>query len=183
MRQRPQRRNAIRVNLRMAPRIMPLDVVKLRRLLERRMVPVQVAHPLVQTRVAAADVANVALEVLHIHRVEARQRHVQADVRLGDVLAQEVGAVGLRGEVLLSAVEGLEDAEDALFVGLAGGGEAGLVDAVVDAVVCPRVGLFDLALQALRVQRNSAVFLLNQVVKLAKVVSRLFIHRLLYFGV
>lgn len=152
----------------MAPCIMPLDVIKLRRLLKRRMVPVQVTQPLVQARVAAANVANVALEVLHVHRVEARQRHVQPDVRLGEGLAEEVRAVGLRGEVLLCAVEGLEDADDALLVGLAGGGEAGLVDAVVDAVVCPRVGLFDLALQALWVKGNSAVFLLNQVVKLAK---------------
>lgn len=146
MRQRPQRRNAIGVDLGVAPRVMPLDVIKLRRLLKRGMVPVQVAHPLVQARVAAADVANVALEVLHVHRVEARQRHVQPHVSLGDVLAEEVGALGLRGEVLLCAVEGLEDAGDALFVGFAGGGKACLVDAVVDVVVSPRVGLVDLAL-------------------------------------
>lgn len=165
------------VNLRMTPRIMPLDVIKLRRLLKRRVVPVQVAHPLVQARVAAANVANVALEVLHVHRVEARQRHVQPNIRLGEGLAEEVRAVGLRGEVLFCAVEGLEDAQDALFVGLAGSGEAGLVDAVVDAVVCPCVGLFDLALQALWVKGDSAVFLLNQVVKLIKVVSPLSVHR------
>lgn len=166
MRQRSQRRNAVGVDLRMAPRVVPLDVIKLCRLLKRRMVPVQAAHPLVQARVAAADVTNVALEVLHVHRVEARQRHVQADVSFGDVLAEEVGALGLRGEVLLCAVESLEDADDGLFVGFAGGGKAGLVDAIVDAVVYPRVGLFDLALQALWVQGDGAVFLLNQVVKL-----------------
>lgn len=85
----------MRVNLRMTPRIMPFDVIKLRRLLKRRVVPVQVTHPLVQSRVAAANVANVALEVLHVHRVEARQRHVQPDVRLGERLAEEVRAVGL----------------------------------------------------------------------------------------
>lgn len=79
--------------------------------------------------------------------------------------------------MLLCAVEGLEDAQDALFVGLAGGGEAGLVDAVVDAVVCPRVGFFDLALQTLWVKGDSAVFLLNQVVKLIRVVSPLSIYR------
>lgn len=136
----------MRVNLRMTPCIMPLDVIKLRRILECRVVPVQIPHPLVQARVAAANVANVALEVLHVHRVEARQRHVQPDVRLGEGLAEEVGTVGLRCEVLLCAVEGLKDAQNALFVGLAGGGEAGLVDAVVDVVVCPCVGFFDLAL-------------------------------------
>lgn len=76
MRQRPNRRNAQRVDLRVAPRVIPLDVVKLRRLLERRHRPVQISHPPVQRWVARPDVADVALEVLHVHGVEADQRYV-----------------------------------------------------------------------------------------------------------
>jgi hypothetical protein len=34
-------------------------------------VPVELTHPLVQAGVAAADVADVALEVLHVDGVEA----------------------------------------------------------------------------------------------------------------
>lgn len=60
----------------MATRIVPLNVVKLSRLLECRLRPVQVTHPLVDVRVSRADVANVALEVLHVDGVEADQRDV-----------------------------------------------------------------------------------------------------------
>ena len=45
---------------------MPLDVDEVGRVLEGRVVPVQVSHPLVQVRVARADVADVAFEMLHV---------------------------------------------------------------------------------------------------------------------
>lgn len=51
MGQRSNRRNRQRVDLGMAPSIMILDVLKLRRVLERRLGPVQVAHPLVNRRI------------------------------------------------------------------------------------------------------------------------------------
>ena len=78
---------------------------ELRRLAERRILPVAVPHPLVQVRVPAANVADVAsvrsgqytpvqsglktnlLEVLHIDRIEANDGGVQADVGFGHVLA------------------------------------------------------------------------------------------------
>lgn len=67
--------------------IMLLNMFKLRRLFTKRLgkVPVQVPHPLVQGRVARANVADVALEVLHVDRVEADNRRVEADVGFGDV--------------------------------------------------------------------------------------------------
>lgn len=71
VRQRADGRDGEGVDLGVAPRVVPLDVLKLRRLLERRLVPVQVAHPPVQRRVPGADVADVALEVLHVDGVEA----------------------------------------------------------------------------------------------------------------
>lgn len=43
-----------------------LDVQEVGRVLEGRDVPVQVAHPAVQQRVARADVTEVALEVLDV---------------------------------------------------------------------------------------------------------------------
>jgi len=51
--------------------IMLLDMLELCRLAEGRMVPVKIAHPAVDIRVTRADIANVALEVLDIDRVEA----------------------------------------------------------------------------------------------------------------
>lgn len=71
VRERSKRRDGERVDLRVAPRVVPLDVVELRRLPKGRVVPVQVAHPAVDGRVSRANVADVALEVLHVDGVEA----------------------------------------------------------------------------------------------------------------
>jgi hypothetical protein len=46
--------------------VVVLDVKEVGRVLERRVVPVQVAHPVVHVRVSRTDVSNVALEMLHI---------------------------------------------------------------------------------------------------------------------
>jgi hypothetical protein len=52
MRQWSNRCDGERVDLCMAPGVVPLDVLELCRLLERRLVPVQVAHPAVHSRVS-----------------------------------------------------------------------------------------------------------------------------------
>jgi len=41
----------------------------------------------VQRRIARADIADVALEMLHVDRVETDDGGVQADISFGDVLA------------------------------------------------------------------------------------------------
>jgi uncharacterized protein YqfA (UPF0365 family) len=70
MRQRSNRCDRVRVDLGMAPCVMPLDVLKLRGILERRVVPVQVTHPAVQSRVTGSNVTDVTLEVLHVNGIE-----------------------------------------------------------------------------------------------------------------
>jgi hypothetical protein len=67
----------------MALRIMVLDVFKLGRVLEGWVVPVQMSEPLVEMRVAGANVAYVAFEVLDVDGVEADQGCVEADVCFG----------------------------------------------------------------------------------------------------
>lgn len=62
--------------------VMILDVLKLSRVFECRHVPVQVAHPLVEVRISGANITNVALEMLHIHRIEANNRGVQTNISL-----------------------------------------------------------------------------------------------------
>lgn len=59
------------------PIIVHLDMLEVARILERSVVPVQLAHPLVQVRVPVADRAQVALEMREVDRVEAdlRQKH------------------------------------------------------------------------------------------------------------
>jgi len=104
-----------RIDLLMTPGVMPLDVLKLGRVAEGGQVPVQLPEPLVQRGVSRPDVAQVALEVLHVHDVEADDGRVQSDVSLGDVLAEIVWARG-RGQVLFDPVERVEELRDGFFV-------------------------------------------------------------------
>jgi len=68
-------------------------------------------------RVAAPDVAQVALEVLHVDCVEADDGRVEADVGFCQAVAEVVWAAGL-GKVCFGAVEGLEELCDGFFVGI-----------------------------------------------------------------
>ena len=152
-----------------ALRVVLPNVLKLRRLAKGRLAPVQVAQPAVQGRVPGANVAHVALEVLHVDDVEADNGRVQADVGLGELRAEVVGSGGAdvgRGEVGLSAVEGAEERGDGLFVGLWLTGEAGLVDAVVDFVVGPLVRLIDLGLEVGGQEVEGGVLFGQEAVKL-----------------
>jgi len=78
--------------------------------------PVAVPHPLMQRRIPAPDLPEVALEVLHVDGVEADDGRVQAHVGFGGVGAVVVRAGGL-GEFGFGAVEGCEEGLDVLFVG------------------------------------------------------------------
>lgn len=85
---------------------MVLDVLKLCRSPKCRHVPVQIPHPLVQIRISRPDVANVALEVLHVNRVEADDRGVQPHICFCDVGAEVVRTgVFIVRKVLLGSVE------------------------------------------------------------------------------
>lgn len=73
--------------------VVVLDVLKLRRVPERRYVPVQMPHPLVEVRIASPNVANVALEVLYVDWIEAHDGGVETDVSFSDgVRRKEVGS-------------------------------------------------------------------------------------------
>lgn len=103
----------------MTPGIMFLDMLELGRLAKGRLVPVQVAEPFVQGRVAGADVAHVAFEVLDVDGVEADDGRVEADVGFGEVGAVVEGR-GVGGEVGFDAVEGVEEGVEGFFVGVLG---------------------------------------------------------------
>jgi len=123
----------------------------------------------VQIRVAGADVADVALEVLDVDGVKADDGRVQAHIGLGDVGAVVVRAaavLGVLGEMGLGAVERLEQRVHVLLVRFLRRGEAGLVHAVVDVVVGPVVGGVDFLLEILGQQVDVAVLRGQQVVEL-----------------
>jgi hypothetical protein len=60
---------------------------ELRRLAKSRVLPVTVPHPRVQVRVAAANVSQIAFEVLDVDCVEADDGRVQAHICLSHVFA------------------------------------------------------------------------------------------------
>lgn len=65
---------------------------------------------------------NGGMRTLDIDYVEAGDGCVEADICLGDLVAVVVGAGGC-GEVLLDAVEVLEEGHDGFFVGGLGAGD------------------------------------------------------------
>ena len=75
----------------MTPRVMSLDVLKLRRFPKRRFVPIQMSHPFVDGGVSGPDVPDVALEVLDVDGVEADYGRVESDVGFGYVGPVVVG--------------------------------------------------------------------------------------------
>lgn len=95
-------RNGGRVDLRMRARVVVLDVQEVGRVLESRVVPVQVAHPLVEVRVPRADVTDVALEVLDVDGLcfGGRERARISREHQEDVFRGGKGGVGEGGRVL-----------------------------------------------------------------------------------
>ncbi len=94
------------------------------------------------------------------------EKNVQPDIDFGQGLAKVVRTLVLAREVLLGAVEGFKEGHDVALIGLSRGGEARLVDTVVDEVVLPLVGVFNVAAQRLGVNVNGTVLLVQQFVKL-----------------
>ena len=80
----PNGRDTLGVNLSVALRVVPLDVVELRSLAKGRVVPVEVAKPVVGCGVAGADITDIALEMLDVDRLFA------VSLRHG-LLLEEVG--------------------------------------------------------------------------------------------
>lgn len=72
----------------MALGVMFLNMFKLRRVAECGDAPIQIPHPLVQRRVAGANVSEIAFEMLDVDRIEADDGGVQADVCFGDLVAK-----------------------------------------------------------------------------------------------
>lgn len=140
----------------MTLRIMLLDMLKLRRTAKGLFVPIQPPQPGMQCRIPGADIPDIALEMLLVHGVEAHDRHIQAHIRLCDIIAEVVGAGG-GGQMFLRAVEGFKEASDGGFVDGLVAADAAFVDAVVDVVVGPLVCFFDLCAEGFREEIHGCV--------------------------
>ena len=116
----PDGRNGEGVDLGVAAGVVVLDVEEVGGVAEGGVVPVQVTHPLVDGRVAGADVADVALEVLDVDGVEADDGGEEADVGLGRVRGGEEEGCRGGGEGGFHAVERGEESVHIFGVGFLG---------------------------------------------------------------
>lgn len=141
----PNRRDAERINLLMALCIMELYMLELGSLMERRDIPEDGPKPAMNRRVSGADIAEIALEVLDVDGVEADDGSVEPDIGFCDGIPEvELVAFGLgRGEMGLDFVERGEEGGHGALVGLLCRRKAGFVHPVIDGVVGPFVGGFD----------------------------------------
>ena len=101
----------------MTPCVVMFDMLKLRRVLERRHVPVQLPQPFMQRRITRSDIADVALEMLHIDGIEPNDCSVEANVCFGDVGTEIVRSSVFR-KVSFGAVEGSEKGSHGSFISL-----------------------------------------------------------------
>lgn len=137
IRHRAHRRDGEWVDLAVTLGVVLLDVSEFSRAAEGLVVPVKIAQPpgrqsqydyivvslriilLVEVGVAAADVPDVALEVLHVNGIEADDCGEEADVLLCEAVAEVERTAGL-DEVCLRTIQGLEKLDDSLFICLLG---------------------------------------------------------------
>lgn len=68
--------------------VMFLNMLKHRRLVECRHIPIQIPHPLMDRRIPTPNIPDIALEVLHVDRIEADDRRVEPYIGLRDFVAE-----------------------------------------------------------------------------------------------
>ena len=165
------------------------DMLELRRVFERRYVPVQLPQPLMQRRVARSYITDVALEMLHIDRVEANDGSIEANIGFRDIGTEIVGS-SVFSKMSFGAVERGKKGLDGFFISflrsrngklVAEGfatrawetragetsvrSKARFVDSIVDIVVCPIICPFNFCSQFLREQINALVLVRDYIVK------------------
>lgn len=146
---------------------MELDVLKVSGIPESRDIPIQPAHPTVNSRESRADITQIALEMLHVDRVKPNDGGVESDISLGDLVAEEIRFRGrlLLGEVGFNLVERGEERCHGFLVGFLRGCETGFVYAIIDVVVDPFVGGIDLGLEGLGEEVDFLVLLGKNIVE------------------
>src|SRR5215470_18444654 len=143
---RPERNDSRRVHPAVASVVVAFDVIEVDRLGDAGML-VEVAGVRPEIRVVG-EPAEVALEVVVVHRVEADERREEPPVGFGEPIAAEVTPAR---EPFLEPVEGREERHDRLLVGFLRRRKAGSVDAVVERLVDAGVDRVDLRTERRRI--------------------------------
>ena len=163
MRNGTLRNDSMGVDLSVALEVVSLDAVKIGRVLESRVVPVEVLHPFVDEWISVANGAVVALEVSKVDWVKAHNGGVETNVGFGKLVSVQVGA-SVR-QHLLNAIERVKERGDVGFVRFLGGSETALVDAVVDVRVDPFVESVDVGTVFFGVVGDTAVLFGEELVE------------------
>lgn len=145
-----------------------LDMSKLGRILESRIIPVQIPDPSMNMRVPRTDIPQIGLEMLDIYHVEPHDRGEETDIYFCDGVAEVVFSSFLVAgcEVLFHAIEGAEECGDCFFVSFLCGSKARFVDAVVDVVVDPVVCFINFGFEGRGEEVDGFIFLFDEVVEL-----------------
>ena len=173
IRHRPFRHHEFLIRLSPAPRsqVSVFTNPKVDRVLESvpiddfASVPIQIPQPPTQPRVVVPYHFQIAHEDGIVGDIEPDERHIQPDIRIGDVLAKQVRLTARFPEVPFQAVERLEERIQARFVRVLRRREARLVDAVVDRVVDPAVHGVNVRAQPLRVEPAARRAIFAQVLR------------------
>ena len=142
----------------MTLRVVLLNMLEIRSLLEPLDIPIQVFEVVVQEWVVVPNGAEIALEMLHVDRVEPDQRHVCADVDFGQLCTEYIRAAAV-SEQILKLVEGREDGNDISVVRLLVRREAGFVDARVEMALHPVAYCIDPRSEMLRIECHGYLLL------------------------
>ncbi len=144
----------------MALSVMVLDMRELGCILECWDIPVKMSKPFMDVWVARSDISDVGLEMLYINNIKSHNGCVQPDIRLRNLLSIVKRPFRLR-KMPLDSIKTVEKRSHSFLICVLRGGEAGLVDAVVDVIVGPFVCSFDFGLKISREEVDVLVFLLE----------------------
>jgi len=136
-------------------------MIELSGVLEGRVLPVEVLEPSVDLGVVVPDHAST-FEMASVNGIVSNNCRVQADIRLGQGVADEVV---FAFEDVVEPSQGLVERFELSLVSLLLGRKAALVDSVIHCVVDPFVQLVDLLGQVLGVVRDALVLLIDEIVE------------------
>lgn len=126
--------------------VVSFDMSKLCRLPKSVDVPVEVTHPFMKCGITSSNIPYVGLEMLNIYRVETHNGGEKSDICLGDLLP--IIEWSLAGsQMLLGPIKIFKKWVKILLISFLGRCKSGFVDAVVDCIVSPIVGVFDVFLE------------------------------------
>lgn len=138
--------------------VSPLEARDICRLLESAsighlaLIPVQFPEPRMYPRIIMPDHTYIALEQRIVSRIEPDQRRIQPDIRVCNVLAEQVWRMSRLAHDLLNPIQRIEQRIDILLVRLLRRRKARLVHAVVDRFIHPSIHLVNLRAQRFGIQ-------------------------------